>query len=76
MSQQFTRWEYAHLNSESDELIIYRADGNHQVFKIKNFPATVAQLGLEGWEMVNAFEISDSHINRFCSECFFKRPIR
>lgn len=57
-------WEYCEIEvtfglSITASCWIYRPDGEHEVRTVGKFGAMIAQLGLEGWEMVSYNSRSD-----------------
>ena len=74
------KWEYCELEIQYGGIMvsegwIYKADGEHEKMKIAKYGATMAQLGLDSWELVASSSharFGQSHENSI--SYIFKRP--
>ncbi len=75
-----TLWEYCELRQEIAEgvmhrqyILFYRPDAPSERVSITNRDRAIAQLGLEGWEMVGT--VGSFMRNSSGFRVFFKRPL-
>jgi hypothetical protein len=78
---QLTQWEYCEIRQNisrgimHEQYILFYRAGNNQTIeeRFTNREAAIAQLGLEGWEMVGVAGSFEQNSGGF--RVFFKRPL-
>ena len=77
-----TKWEYLEvqvvstLGARHGDATLFKPDGKH-IQKSEKFGVFIAQLGLEGWELVAASPRGDTGVgNSNKMNYIFKRPVK
>lgn len=81
-NQQFIQWEYCEIRQNISQgilheqfILFYRSGHNNSIEeRFVNREGAIAQLGLEGWEMVGVMGSFEHDSGGF--RVFFKRPLQ